>query len=307
VTTPKTASGSAPPLPPRGGDVAKDPADRRRHGAMLVGILGTQVGRMYEIDERQMTIGRSSECDIVVSEWTDASRTPAVRAFVTLGERGVWVREAQPNGVVFVNDRRVPEAELVDGDTLRIARAKFRCLVGAEFELHRAYHREIYRLSTRDPLTALFNKRFFNETLLREVGRAKRYREPLALALLDLDHLKRINDVHGMRAGDEILTTVASVTEAWSRDGDVVARYGGDEIVILLPNHDLEAATDRVDALRRRIESTTVAIDDPAVSVTASIGLAMLDASDDVYDIVKRADRRLFDAKRAGRNRLVYD
>lgn len=304
MSLPKTVAASSPPLPRNANGSATAPARPGGHQAALVVTLGEGLGRKYDLGDRTMTIGHASECDIEVSEW-NAQAAPAVRATVRLSDGGVAVEAVGEDSTVFANDRAVTKAELADGDRLSVGRTIFQCLVGPD--LHRSYHQTIYEMSTLDSLTRLFNRRFFAETLRREIGRAKRYNEPLALALLDLDHFKRVNDVYGMRVGDLVLTTVAKLTMDWAGEGDWVARYGGEELAIVLPKHDLEAGIDRLGELRLQIESTDIPFEGEHLSITASIGLAILDAEDDLDALIRRADGRLQQAKQTGRNRLAHE
>jgi diguanylate cyclase (GGDEF)-like protein len=161
-------------------------------------------------------------------------------------------------------------------------------------------------LSASDPLTGLPNRRTFEERLQIELDRAARYGLPLALVMIDLDHFKRVNDRHGHRAGDEVLRATSQVLERGKRSGDLVARYGGEEMVALLPHSDAPAATAWAERVRARLAALNIPSRDGALRVTASFGVAVYPASGTDRDgLVEASDQALYLAKRAGRNRVA--
>lgn len=162
------------------------------------------------------------------------------------------------------------------------------------------------RLSTVDALTGLRARRFVDEALHVEFQRASRYGTPFAVVLMDLDHFKQVNDEHGHVAGDTVLRGVGERVRSLMRGTDVAARYGGEEVVLVLPQNTVGGAT----VLAERIRETVAAVcfESPvgvAFSVTASLGTAQYDPADErPEDIVQRADQALYAAKAAGRNRV---
>ena len=160
----------------------------------------------------------------------------------------------------------------------------------------------LLELSQTDALTGLGNVRFFRERLQHELARHARYRQPLSLLLLDLDGLKEINDSRGHRAGDAALVQLAAEIRAEARSTDACARWGGDEFAVLAPNTPQEAAA----LLAERIRSRTAARSH-LTGVAVSIGVATAGATapaPSAEDLVRRADRALYSAKRRGRNRV---
>jgi diguanylate cyclase (GGDEF)-like protein len=177
---------------------------------------------------------------------------------------------------------------------------KTRALEEANAHLARAIE-TLHLISTRDGLTGVPNRRHFDETLAREWRRAARSQRPLSLLMLDIDYFKRLNDTAGHQAGDDCLRAVATMlSESLQRAGDVVARYGGEEFAVLLPETDKADAQHLAERLRARV--------DAAGSITVSIGVATVvppaDASG-CETLVRNADSALYEAKRAGRNRVV--
>jgi diguanylate cyclase (GGDEF)-like protein len=162
----------------------------------------------------------------------------------------------------------------------------------------------LQRLSERDALTGLLNRRAIAPLLLREAGRLRRYAEPYALLMIDIDHFKAINDGHGHAAGDAALVQLAQVLREAAREVDSVARVGGEEFCILLPHCDLDGATQlagRVHAAVRNADWEAL-----AQPITVSIGLAIAQAPDEPPQaVLERADRALYRAKHDGRDRVV--
>lgn len=165
-------------------------------------------------------------------------------------------------------------------------------------------HEEARRLSVTDGLTGLYNYRYFQLTVAKEIERASRFERPLALLMLDLDHFKRVNDVHGHQRGDAVLVELANRVRRTVRDVDILARYGGEEFVAILPETDArgagQAAERIANAVRRR--PFGAAGEDP-LEVTISVGVALYPAHGTTAAVLlRRADEALYTAKRAGRD-----
>jgi two-component system cell cycle response regulator len=164
----------------------------------------------------------------------------------------------------------------------------------------------LHEMSTRDGLTRQLNHRAIYERLTEELERARRYRYPLSVVLCDMDHFKEVNDTYGHLAGDAVLREGAAVLRSSLRSGDLLGRYGGEEFLAVLPQIDLEAARAAAERLRVGLEGLPVPLPTvPDVRITASFGVASLDelgATATSSLLVSLADRRLYEAKAAGRN-----
>jgi len=163
-------------------------------------------------------------------------------------------------------------------------------------------------MATTDALTGLLNRRSLLESTLREVARTRRYGDQLAVILLDIDHFKQINDRRGHAAGDAVLTAVGKILHAALRTCDIVARWGGEEFVLVLPSTSLEAgalAAERVRGLLASAEITDSTGE--RIPVSASFGVASYVAEETLEQVIDRADRAMYRAKSAGRNRVVCD
>jgi diguanylate cyclase (GGDEF)-like protein len=225
-------------------------------------------------------------------------RTPSFVAVPLL-----WREE--PLGVVSVADRD-DGAPFEDTD-LQILRA----LVGpASIALAAQAVSERAELLTEwatiDPLTDLFNRRYFRQRLEEEFHRARRYNLPLSLLLLDIDDFKSVNDRFGHPAGDAVLRSIADLLRRSVRAFDVCCRYGGEEFVLVLPGSDADDALSTARRVRQAVEAQRLPVraDEPPVGVTLSIGSITLRAGDAVDDLIAAADEALYEAKRCGKNQI---
>jgi diguanylate cyclase (GGDEF)-like protein len=164
---------------------------------------------------------------------------------------------------------------------------------------------ELRRLATTDELTGLANRAHFLAGLERETARAARNGNPLCLAILDVDHFKRINDLHGHPVGDEVLRIVARVLQEGTRGHDLVGRIGGEEFAILMPETSRDNGLAVCERLCKAMEATPIALPSGANgTVTFSTGVALLSTSESPGNLVSRADSALYEAKFSGRNRV---
>jgi diguanylate cyclase (GGDEF)-like protein len=161
------------------------------------------------------------------------------------------------------------------------------------------------RLATTDHLTGLLNRRAFLDATEKEIRRAHRYGQPLALIMLDVDHFKRINDGHGHPAGDEVLRRVAGACRDMLRDGDLMGRFGGEEFAITLVQPPLQVAAAVAERLRKAVAGLAIEHEGRRIGVTISLGIAEIGADITGLDhLISKADACLYAAKRDGRNRV---
>jgi two-component system cell cycle response regulator len=269
--------------------------------ACLVVIYGWEMGKKFNLDQPSIVIGRSSRTDIPIDQ-ESVSRNHAK----IINEDGQYVmRDLGSTNGTYINDRLTEESTLRDGDFIKIGRTIFKFLTGSNIE--NAYHEEIYRLTTVDGLTQVYNKRYFMDTLDREMSRAARYKRPLALVMFDIDFFKDVNDSYGHIAGDFILKQLATLVKENVRREDVMARYGGEEFIMLLPETDLPDAMASAEKLRGLVESHEFTFEDNIIAVTVSVGVAFIDAQGelpDSVDFIKMADEKMYLSKHAGRNQV---
>jgi diguanylate cyclase (GGDEF)-like protein len=160
---------------------------------------------------------------------------------------------------------------------------------------------QIHALATTDSLTGIANRRAFMHALEGEVVRAHRYGESLALIMYDIDHFKQVNDTYGHDAGDDVLKGVARLVKSHVRATDLVARWGGEEFMVLVPQSDIAHARMVAEKLQSLIGAQRF---DRVGAVTASFGVAVVEPHDDVGALLKKADSALYRAKEGGRNRV---
>ena len=215
--------------------------------------------------------------------------------------------------VSFANERfavAIPEHRYEDeiGDMLRAVRVlKAHSL--DKIRLEREREEQIIRLrasSDTDFLTGLLNRRAFFAQGEQQLGIARRYQRKMVAILMDVDHFKAVNDVHGHQAGDLVLCNVAELCRHERRKVDLVSRYGGEEFLLLLPEIDLSQGIAVAEKLRAAIDAHLFQLDDGVVlKITASFGVVDLEDDDNLESLIARADQQLYAAKNAGRNRVM--
>jgi diguanylate cyclase len=174
-------------------------------------------------------------------------------------------------------------------------------------QLSRVHHdlERAQELAISDPLTGLPNRRALDEVLSREIARARRHKTHLCVAVLDVDHFKRINDTHGHAVGDRALVHLANTIRGAVRETDVLARLGGEEFVLVLPDTPLPGAEFTLNRLLRRSQSTPLAHQQQPITVAFSAGLALWQPNEAAEQILQRADQAMYRAKAGGRGQVM--
>ncbi len=166
--------------------------------------------------------------------------------------------------------------------------------------------REVQRLAVTDPLTGLYNRRYFMERASNEFKRAKRYLTPLSVIMLDIDHFKQVNDTYGHLAGDQVLQNLAKLCQSTLRAVDIIGRYGGEEFMVMLPETPLKKAQHTAERLRSEIAAHTTRFDEHVIRITASMGVAeVCEQTESLDALLDQTDRALYNAKGSGRNKVV--
>lgn len=290
--------------------ISKVPQEQSKKDACLVVINGADLGKKYLLAQSSTVIGRSSKVDIQIDE-ESISRSHAV--IDNYGD-SVVARDLESTNGTYVNDVQIREKRLNDGDQIKIGRTIFKFLSGSNVEAQ--YHDEIYKLTTTDGLTQIYNKRYFLKEMEREMSRSLRYDRELSLIMLDIDHFKSINDTYGHLAGDHVLRQVAKRIREHIRRDDIFGRYGGEEFALLLPELAKVHGAQLGEKLRRLIEGEPFVFDNIRIPVTLSMGVSdlveykgVVSAAGDLeinpFAFIKLSDDRLYQAKQSGRNRVV--
>lgn len=265
----------------------------RRNGLPLV--------KRTNLDRPVIRIGRATDNDVVLED-EEVSRCHA--RVEARGNRWVLMDVGSTNGT-FINGRELDGCvPLERGDLVKLGSHIFKFLAGSDVES--AFHDEIYRLTITDNLTGLPNRRALSDELARELSRARRHNLPTSFLMIDIDHFKRVNDTLGHQAGDAVLVDVANAVRSETRNQDVVARYGGEEIAVLLPQTTLVEAVYVAERIRVAVERLVSRYRGNEICVTVSVGCAALSEADVQFeDLVRRADAKLYEAKHTGKNRVA--
>lgn len=192
-------------------------------------------------------------------------------------------------------------------DELRAQKERADVLAESLRSAQRKIERELVksqRETRLDELTGLYNRRALDDRLSQEVVRAQRYKRALAVVMADIDHFKSVNDRFSHMVGDDVLRTIANILRAQCRSIDVIARYGGEEFLLCFPETTRHAATAVCEKIRQQVESHNWGKLQPGLEVTISFGVAAAPPEYDVDTLIAAADQKLYDAKRAGRNRV---
>jgi diguanylate cyclase (GGDEF)-like protein len=279
------------------------PVSKGCREACLVHIYpsGPSMGRRYTLSSSStMLIGRGSDCAIHI----DDNSVSRKHAHIEPSADGYVAVDLGSTNGTFVNDLPVERRLLSDGDYLRAGNCIYRFLAGGNIEAE--YHEEIYRLAIIDGLTEIPNKRCMVEFLSRELSRSQRHSRPLSLVLLDIDHFKAINDEHGHLCGDHVLRELAARLRGVVRAEELLARYGGEEFAAVLPECNPADARGVGERFRKLVEGQPFVFDGASIPVTISVGVSCTEGGEPIAptDLIDRADEKLYQAKRSGRNRV---
>jgi diguanylate cyclase (GGDEF)-like protein len=278
-------------------------ADARRDGpAALVFVEGDAVLGLTVALDGEVVLGRDPACTVPLPS-DDVSRRHA--RIDRDGDGHVLADLGSTNGT-WVNGRAVDRHRLAAGDRIRVGGfvAAYVAPGGAAGSAADDLAR-LAALARTDALTGLPNRRALEDELSRAVARASRTGTPLAALVLDVDRFKQVNDAHGHAAGDVVLAAVAARAAAALRAGDLLARIGGEEFAAVLPGADVARAAEAAERIRAAVAAEPIAAGGAALAVTVSVGCAALAPGDaDGRALLARADERLYDAKRSGRNRV---
>jgi diguanylate cyclase (GGDEF)-like protein len=271
--------------------------------AYLVHIYppGLSLGIRYALGDAPVLLGRDIKCDICIDD-PSVSRHHA--RFQPDGD-GFCVFDLQSTNGTSVNKVPITQCKLKDGDDLRVGNCIYRFLASSNVEAQ--YHEEIHRLTIIDVLTHIPNRRYFLQFLERELLRAQRYQRPLALVLFDIDNFKGVNDHFGHLGGDFTLRELARCIQGTIRKEGLFARYGGEEFAVVLPEADAAIAMHVAERIRTRIAQHGFRYEGTEFGITVSLGVAATNGrtATTSEELISEADAHLYQAKNAGRNRVV--
>jgi len=269
--------------------------------AYLVVMAGSNVGEMHKLDKDQLVIGRGDKADLRLLDdgiSRDHARVVKDGAEMVLEDMG------STNGT-YCNGVRVTRRALSEGDKILLGSTTILKFTYQD-RLDEAFQRQMSESALRDGLTRAYNKRYLTERIESELQYALRHDTPLSLIFLDIDHFKRINDVHGHQAGDHVLVQLATLAMSILGEDEVFARYGGEEFAVISRGLEIGAAQALSERIRASVEEHPFVFGDTTIAVTISVGVSRAPGPGIAtsVDLVARADEALYAAKRTGRNRV---
>jgi two-component system cell cycle response regulator len=281
-----------------------------RREPLRLGLHTNSATREESLSEARAALGLAADVPVMVIEDDDAlaevGGPPPLQQAVHFGEHAIGgfalapgAAEPKSDEVLVATIAREKSDEVLVATIARELGGALRMATLVE---------ESRWMATTDALTGLLNRRAFLESTGREVARTKRYGDQLSVILLDVDHFKLINDLRGHAAGDLVLTAVGKLLNTALRTCDIVARWGGEEFVLVLPSSTMEGAEQVAERLRELLERAQIKDGNgDAVAVTASFGVASYTTGETLEQVIDRADRAMYLAKSGGRNRVVCD
>jgi diguanylate cyclase (GGDEF)-like protein len=270
--------------------------------ATVTVVSGLDAGRLVPLEGTSLVMGRGDESDLQIDD-VEISR---LHARIVRSGGSFHLEDLGSTNGTFVNTRRVTVTPLANGDRIQLGpRTLLRFALTDP--LDERLQADLYESSVRDPLTRAYNRRYLSARLVVEMAHARRHEVPLAALMLDVDHFKQFNDRYGHFVGDRVLCFVVRHASRVLRAGDLLARFGGDEFVVVARETDVAHAAALGDRMRSAIEGLHMSAGGRLVSITTSIGVGALEElapEADADALMELVDGRLGIAKREGRNRV---
>ncbi len=267
--------------------------------SMLILLSGGTRGERALLGDEKFVLGRGATCDMQL----DSDAVSRAHAYIEKrGEHHYLVDNQSTNGS-YVNYKRIQEKQLNDGDQIQIGQSMLKFMSGDNIET--AYHEEFRHLVRHDALTGALNQATFKEEIRVAVTKAERLKLDFSLIAFDLDHFKRVNDTHGHTAGDLVLSSVGQRVREIVSEPHQLSRTGGEEFVVMFWGGLADAAV-LAEQLRKAVEALTLDYEGHLLSPTASFGIAHRRHGDSFSDLLEAADRKLYEAKDSGRNRVEF-
>jgi len=287
------------------GPQRREPDAAGRPGLLV--ISGPQFGDLLDLEPGvELVLGRRADSGFLAADDGISRRHAALVARAD----DALLRDLDSQNGTWVGGARVAEAVLPDGHCFSLGVHTTLRFVGADHP-EAELQRRLAQGALREPLTGLYNRRHFLERLTAELAASQRHGRALSLLLLDLDHLKRVNEAHGLGGGDEALRSVARVVQSTARKEDVVARFGGEELAVLARDTGLSGARALAERIRKAVHKARALHQGREIAVTVSLGvtvsqgLTAFEPGRTEQQILEAAERSLLRAKQMGRNTVV--
>jgi len=268
----------------------------------LVVLSGKAAGTIIGINAAEVVIGRANDADIIINGEGVSRRHLKL---VGLSDGRIEACDLGSTNGTYVNGERITRRFLVEGDKIQIgavAVLKFGFYDGAD----EIYQKRFFESATKDPLTGIYNRRYFDEHVTEEFGTGGRRERRCSLIMWDIDYFKKVNDTYGHAAGDYVLREIATLVNGHLRDDDLFARYGGEEFVIFLPGTEASGAVRVAAKIREAVEQNRFMYNNRLITVTVSLGVVSFTTGEYVSlkEVLTAADGLLYKAKKNGRNRI---
>ncbi len=285
-----------------------EPAEARPEHPYLIVVRGDASARVFKLEKVDTIIGRSGNADISLRD-TAISREHSL--VTRLPDGNVRLRDLGSTNGTFYKGERITEILLREGDKFQLG---LNTVLKFSYEevLKEEFQEALYAAAMKDSLTQVYNKRVLLEQLRLEFVYYRRFKRPLSLCLMDLDHFKRVNETWGYQAGDRLLASVAKFLAGTIRAVDIFARYGGEEFAIILRETDQEQAAIFGERILRAMEAAQFTVTDrngdpQTIRLTVSLGIATLQNENypSPEELIDDAVASLAEAKNWGRNRVV--
>ena len=277
------------------------PGEGSPGNVLFVTIRGRHIGRreILKTSDSSITIGRDADADICLPD-DSASR---FHCRLECTPSGWFLEDLKSTNGTYVGQHPIDRARLRDGDLVKIGGTILKFLDTDNIEA--AYHEELYRLAIIDGLTQIYNRRYLDEFIERELSRCRRHGRPMTLLMFDVDGFKHINAQFGHLSGDYVLKTIGTKLTRRIRKEEVFARYGADEFIVVLPETEVDDALKFAEIVRHTIEVMDFQFDGWKIPVTVSIGVGRYQPDiTNPDDLISSADAALFRAKGKGRNQV---
>jgi diguanylate cyclase (GGDEF)-like protein len=261
------------------------------------------IGQPIAIEDNSIIIGRDETNQVRLNDDSVSRR----HATIEWNGKGHQLTDLSSTNGTFVNEHRIHETLLRSGDRIRFGNQIFKYLSSDEVESQ--YHEVIFKMMTTDGLTQVYNKRFFLDSLDRELSQSEREGTSLCVCLMDLDHFKSVNDTFGHLAGDAVLSEFARRASSVVGSGQIFARFGGEEFALLCSRANLPEAVMTAERIREVTQASPVVFGDLSIPITVSIGVAALDPCNpsNAQSLLHTADQWLYTAKSSGRNQIQFE
>ena len=281
----------------------KIPKQQGQQKFYLIIVDGDNVGKIYPLDKKTITIGRSDEFDIQLAD-SSCSREQAIIEFND-NNKPVLKDLDSTNGT-FVNGAKITEINIENGDKILLGFSSV-FMFAIQDSLESKFQMNLYESSINDHLTGAFNQKYFLDTLSKAFSYSLRHQSSLGLLMLDIDFFKKINDTYGHIVGDIVLKEVVKRIENNLRNEDILCRYGGDEFAVIVRDFKYGFVKIAAERIRLFFDGRSINCKDHKVNISVSIGAAIIDNEniETSENMIELADANLYKAKQSGGNCIV--